>query len=516
MRFVYYQPLEIDTGIARYVYPLEEDGTDELAKSFWTRTETVDGTFSANVEVKSAWPVADLRVPGNEASATIELLGESHARIRVESQQATVSRDPVVYYRLEDDLPGRVEVVAYRPDRTKPGTFMAVVTPGLDLQPLASGADYVLVLDVSGSMSSGKLSTLTHGVSQVIGDLDPNDRFRVITFNNSARDLTRGFEVATPENVARSLEQISRIAAGGGTNLYEGIELAVRKLDADRATSLILVTDAVTNTGIVDPRAFHKLMGKYDVRLFGFLLGNSGSWPLMRTIAEASGGFHSQVSNADDILGQILLAKSKVTHESLHRAALKIRGVETEDTTGEVIGKVHRGQQLVLFGRYRDSGHAKMALEATLTGKDEVYETTFTFPEFDDRHPELERLWALAMIEELEDRAHAGLLDGDEMREAIRGLGVDYQLVTDETSMIVLDDASFERHGIERRNRARSALEKAAQSAGASATIANHRVDRDRPTFDLPTPSLGGGPLDPVSGVVLLGLAAAGSARKRS
>src|SRR5947207_1860014 len=32
VRFVYYQPLKIESGVGRYVYPLQEGGTDERAK----------------------------------------------------------------------------------------------------------------------------------------------------------------------------------------------------------------------------------------------------------------------------------------------------------------------------------------------------------------------------------------------------------------------------------------------------------------------------------------------------
>ena len=84
------------------------------------------------------------------------------------------------------------------------------------------------------------------------------------------------------------------------------------------AICIVLVTDAVTNTGVVDPRVFHELLARHDLRFFGFLLGNSGNWPLMRTICDATGGFYAGVSNADDVLGQIMLAKSKITHEALH------------------------------------------------------------------------------------------------------------------------------------------------------------------------------------------------------
>ena len=154
----------------------------------------------------------------------------------------------------------------------------------------------------------------------------------------------------------------------------------------------------LTNTGIVDPKEFHQLMGRYDVRVFAFLMGNNGNWPLMRAISEASGGFVAPVSNADDVVGQVLLAKSKIRHESLHDAQLKIRGVKVFDTTDEMVGKVYRGQQLTVFGRYTDSGPASVELIARLTGEDRTYATTFDFPEIDTDHPEIERLWALDRI----------------------------------------------------------------------------------------------------------------------
>ena len=63
LRFVYYQPLEIDAGVGRYVYPLEDGGTDDQAKGFWTANTKVEGTLSINVALKSAVPVDDVRAP---------------------------------------------------------------------------------------------------------------------------------------------------------------------------------------------------------------------------------------------------------------------------------------------------------------------------------------------------------------------------------------------------------------------------------------------------------------------
>jgi Ca-activated chloride channel family protein len=508
LRFVYYQPLEIDTGIGRYVYPLEDGGTDECAKRFWLNNEVVEDMFSVDLELKFAYPLTDVRLPGFEAATTIDELDDGHYRVHVETQGAALNRDFVLYYRLQDNLPGRVELVAYRAETDKPGTFMLVVTPGLDLQPITEGADYLFVLDVSGSMQ-GKIQTLAHGVCEALGQMHDDDRFRIITFNSYATELTRGWLDGTTENVRSAIDRVATLSASGSTNMFAGVDLALQNLDDDRATSIVLVTDAVTNTGVVDPEAFYDLLGQYDIRLFGFLMGNNANWPLMRMICETTGGFYARVSNADDVIGQILLAKSKITYEALHDAELTIDGVKVFECSDRVIGKVYRGQQLVLFGRYAQGGVATVTLNARLTGEDRSYTTTFEFPDLDTDNPEIERLWALDRIEETQILQQAGLLLPSESENAIEDLGVAYQLVTDYTSMIVLPDDVFDEYGVERRNLWRTTIEHEAQARRAGQPVRYNRVDEAQPMFQHDAPAVGGGQgggaISPV-GLALLGL----------
>jgi Ca-activated chloride channel family protein len=515
IRFVYYQPLDIDSGVGRYVYPLDPGGTDEAALGFWDTNTKVEGSFSARVELKSAAAVQDVRMPGFQNAAQIRKVEEGRYVAELNLPDATLDQDLVFYYRLADDLPAQVELIPYRADGSKPGTFMLVVTPGMDLQPIQGGADYVFVLDVSGSMQ-GKIGTLANGVQQALGKMRPEDRVRVIAFNDSAQDVSNGWQAMTPENAQRLAETVKNLQPNGSTNVYDGLDMALANLDDDRAASVVLVTDGVTNTGVVDPKAFHGLMKKQDVRVFGFLMGNSANWPLMRTIADASGGFYSSVSNADDIVGQILLAKDKVRSEALHDAELKIGGVKTFDVTREALGKVYHGQQLVMFGRYEGGGDATVTLTGRLTGEDKTYRTTFRFPDQDTENPEIERLWALAQIEEIEVRRSIGDVDEGESREAIRDLGLAYQLVTDETSMVVLSDQAFEQRGIKRWNRDRVAVERAAQAQRAAQPVAvSRRVDAPQPMFEgRKAPRVGGGAIDPLS-ASLLGLMALGLAMRR-
>ena len=516
-RFVYYQKLALDAGVGRFVYPQEAGGTDELSLSFWNTDQEVRRSFTFRLELVSAWPIDDVRVPGFEAAAQAQRIDEGRWTIAIDVPNGYVlDRDLVVYYRLADDLPGRMELVPQRANPDAPGTFALTLTPGVDLRPLERGADYVFVLDVSGSME-GKLATLAEGVVKTLGELRPEDRFRIVLFSQRARELGGGLRSATPQNVARAIDEVRGIGIEGGTNLHRGLRLALRHLDEDRVTSLVLVTDAVANQGVVDPRRFHELMKQVDVRVFGFLLGNNANDELMRTIADASGGFYAGVSNADDVVGQVLLAKNKVTHEALHDVRLRFDGVRVHDVS-TLRSKLYRGEQLVLFGRYAEPGPLEVRLEATVSGRQQVYTASTVLPAMVDDFPELERLWAFDRIEELEQAAIRGELPERESKDAIAGLGVAYQLVTDETSMLVLDDASFAELGIDRANRARTARERQAQAKRVGQVAPNFRIDSaESPAFPsaAPRPRTGGGALAPSTAIALVAFVALGNRRRK-
>jgi Ca-activated chloride channel family protein len=504
-RFVYYEPLEIDTGMGRFLYPLEKGGTDEAALAFWDAEREVHRRLSFKLSLKSASPIESVRMPGFESAALISKLADDWWEVTYETPGGVaLDRDLLVYYRLKDDLPGSVDLVPFRDGQASTGTFMLVVTPGIDLAPLDKGADYVFVLDVSGSME-GKLHTLIDGVVNAMGELQAQDRFQIISFNSEAKSLTNGMVSATRNNLNGAIQSIRELNAESGTNLYSALELAFQNLDADRATSVVLVTDAVANVGEVDPTRFHSLMNQFDVRVFGMLLGNGGNWPLMRTICDASGGFYKSISNADDVLGQLILAKSKITYECLHDVELSFNGVPVHDVT-EMRSKVYRGEQLVLFGRYSTPGSLEVVLKAKLTGEDRVYRTMAMLPEIDVDNPEIERLWALNKIETIQARIDRGQVLEGEGESAIADLGVAYQLVTDQTSMLVLGDQAFVDNGIDRANKKRVANERSAQAARSSQAPRSYRVDSNsQPAFkgNAPTTrgasSRGGGAVDPIS-----------------
>ncbi|MEM7395234.1 MAG: VIT domain-containing protein, partial [Verrucomicrobiota bacterium] len=332
VRLVYYQPLSVDLNIGRYVYPLAEGGVDEERNDFWSVDNRVRDHFSFNLELKSAFPVKDVRIPGFQTAADIEEISGAefpggHYRVALDNRATrNLNKDIVFYYRLADDVPARIELIPYRENEGSDGTFMAIVTPAADLKPIDAGTDWLFVLDASGSMEGDKLGTLADGVSQVLGRMDERDRFHILTFNNNVNPLTRGYVRATDANVRKAIQQVRSIRAVGGTALFRGLQAAYRKADADRTTGMILVTDGVANIGPRTHGAFLEQLCGQDLRLFTFVIGNSANQPLLERLATASGGFAMNLSDLDDIQGRLLQAKAKVLHEAMVDADITFKG----------------------------------------------------------------------------------------------------------------------------------------------------------------------------------------------
>jgi Ca-activated chloride channel family protein len=536
LRLVYLQPAEVDTGIGRYVYPLEEGGVDEAKLAFWTANERVTGNFSFDLRVKSAYPVEAVRMP-QQPQALIQQHGDgewtahvgnsaragdgiSFQETSVDMQTDgfdggapgtgvfTLDQDLVVYWRHRAGLPGSVDLVAHKPPGSARGTFMLVVTPGDDLQPIVEGKDWVFVLDVSGSMQ-GKYATLVDGVQRALGQMAATDRFRIVLFNESSRELTPGWVSAHPETVAQYSQALLSIQPDNGTNLYAGLDRGLKSLDADRTSAVVLVTDGVANVGETRQRRFIEMIRQQDVRLFTFVLGNSANRPLLEALARASNGFAVNISNSDDIVGQLLAATSRVTHEALHGVEIEIDGIKTADLTPGHIGSLYRGQQLVVFGHYWDEGMADIRLTGRISGEDVMYETRFAFPAAATENPEVERLWAYSSIREAQELI-SDFGDDADLKQAIVDLAVEYGLVTDYTAMVVVREEVFDAHGIERGNRDRLAVEEAARQQRAQRAAVSRRADSQQPMYSANRPShggSGGGALDPWAVLLLLPLA---------
>ncbi len=541
-RLVYMQPADVEGGVGRYVYPLEEGGTDQAKLDFWQTNDAVTGQFSFDLSLRSGFPVEAVRAPAH-ASAQISSTDANNWELQINSNgiadpTATVSesavettadnrdqhfesamqtqsngnrlnQDIVVYWRLQADLPGAIELVAHKEAGARRGTFMMTVTPGVDLEPITEGRDWIFVLDRSGSMS-GKYQTLMDATGQALNKLSVNDRFQILLFDDQVEEISNGWMSADQVSIEKVERALNNSAPRGGTDLYRGLSKAIDKLDSDRTSSIILITDGVANVGKTEKNDFIDLMTKQDVRLFTAIMGNGANRPMLESMTKASKGFATSVSNSDDIMGVLISALEKVKYEALHDVELKIKGVKTKDLVANKVATLYRGQQMVIFGHYYGSGEAVAQLDAKISGEDKQYKTTFDFPNQAGSNPEIERLWAYAKIEQLKDESSYLGNDLSDHRSAIVSTATEYGLVTDFTSMIVMTDEQFEANGIKRNNKKRREAEQAAQQKRANSGVQQRQVDQNTPAFSQNRPSYsgggGGGAINPLTLLMLLPL----------
>lgn len=506
IKLVYIQPAHVDSSIGRYVYPLEDGGTDSEKLAFWNYNTAVTEAFSFNVTLRSSYPIDGIRLP-HHPQAVPSSTDAKHWQLALVNSTAqqedgvsssaqvvqTLDQDIVLYWRHQQGLPGSVDMITHKEPGSTRGTFMMTITPGDDLAEINTGRDWVFVLDLSGSMQ-GKFQSMIEGVNRGLKKLNPDDRFRVILFNNSAHELTHNYLAATPDNVQKIIQQLEQTSPNGGTNLYSGLKKGILGLDSDRASALILVTDGEANVGTTEKKAFLKLLEQTDVRLFTFVMGNSANRPLLDSMTKISNGFAMSISNSDDIVGQLVLATDKLTHEAFHDIDVVIKGVKAKDLTPARIGSLYHGQQLIVFGHYWGEGMAEVSINGKISGQRKTYRTRFEFPAVNTTNPEVERLWAYASIEDIQNKMDYLGADADS-RSAIVDLATEYGLVTDYTSMVVVQEEVFQQLNINRSNAARITKEQQARAKRAKAPVHDNRQDTHQPAFTTSrtTPSGSGG-----------------------
>ena len=314
------------------------------------------------------------------------------------------------------------------------------------------------------------------------------------------------------------------LRAGGSTNIFGALEAAYERLDADRPAAIILVSDGVANTGPHEYRDFIEMAKAHDGRLFTFVMGNGANERLLGDLASLSGGFAKSVSVQDEVGAHLMLARDRMSHEAMHGVRFSLDGATVVHP--EHLPSLYLGEQLVVFGRYRKSGPSELKVSARISGEEKTWTVLMELPEIDEANPELERLYALAAIADLE---RAKWLDGKsegETKDGIIDMALAYSLVTDYTSMVVVAEGRKAAYGLGHRNADRRTREQDAARAraqvgnlvqiqtsgrplaGPKAAHAPSRAKRRRRVG-------GGGAIGPIELLGVMGLIALGVTRRK-
>lgn len=147
----------------------------------------------------------------------------------------------------------------------------------------SDGIDIVLSVDVSGSMLAEDLKpNRIEAAKQVALDFvrkRENDRIGLVIF--SGESFTQ-CPITIDHNIVN--EQLSAIQSGmlqDGTAIGMGLATAVDRLRNSKAKSkiIILLTDGVNNTGLIDPSTALEIAKAYKIRVYCIGVGTRGEAP---------------------------------------------------------------------------------------------------------------------------------------------------------------------------------------------------------------------------------------------
>ena len=359
------------------------------------------------------------------------------------------NRDLTLLFAPEETGVG-IHLVTHRPDKHEPGTFLLMIHPPADgalAEPVPKTVTFVL--DVSGSMNeAGKIDKAKAALIQCLGALGPDDKFTILTFETGTDAFPASPAAATEENLAAARNYVEKIRARGGTNFHKAMMQALEQSGGDdELHQIVVMTDGLPTVGVTDPdqilRAI-KSKNNSDLRIFSLGVGFDVNTHLLDAVSGETRALSAYVKPGEDLELKVANFFDSVAYPVLTNLALEIPGVDAFDVYPLELPDLFKGQDLTVFGRYRDGDESKIRLTG-LAGGDEcdVTRKVEFANETDDETAYIAALWANRKAGYLLDQIRLNG-ENDELRESVIELAEEYNLVTPYTSFLVADDSDFE------------------------------------------------------------------------
>jgi Ca-activated chloride channel family protein len=440
----YYQELDFDHDWATYVYPL----ATVTRKDQTSRTQ---GKFALTLEAKSEVPIVEMTSPSHKDEFIITRHDDNYCQASLENKGGDLNRDIVLAYHASRPRTG-VDLVASR-ESGQDGYFCMTLTAGEELADKRTGADYVFILDVSGSMADdGKLALSRSSVSAFLTVLAADDRFEVMTFNVQPTMLFNRLSAVTPESQAKAGEFLASQRARGGTVLKPALAAAFRYADPDRRLNLVIMSDGMTEQEERAALLSAAAAKPGNARIFCIGLGNEVNRPLLEQLARDAGGLAAFISQSDDFKRQADAFRRKLTHPAATNVRIEFADPGVHDVEPRQLPNLYHGMPVRLYGRYRGDKAVKTTVKMDIDGSTVARDIDLNFPAAEAGNPQIERMWAWHRVQSLLGQADRTNSRPDIVGEIVR-LGEGYSIATEYTSFIVLEnDAEYNRWKIDRKN----------------------------------------------------------------
>jgi Ca-activated chloride channel family protein len=334
-----------------------------------------------------------------------------------------------------------------RPDPNGLGYFLAVIAGMPYGEPITEAKDVVFVIDRSGSMRGKKMEQAKAALKFLVERLNPEDRFNIVSYSNSADLLSPSMMEPTAAMRSQAIQMIETIEANGGTNIQEALEMALEQLSkSERLKQIVFVTDGLPTVGETNDRkisAAIKTLNKTRTRIVAFGVGFDVNGAFLDRIAAQNHGMSEYVLPTENLEAKIPDFYSRMQSPVAIDLKLHARDAQISDVYPKELPDLYLGQQIVVVGRSQKSGSVAFVLTGTRAGKpfESVFETKLSEAAGDQLVP---RVWASKKIGFLIDEIR---LNGTnkELVDSVVDLGTKFGILTEYTSFLAAPEVDVSR-----------------------------------------------------------------------
>ncbi len=302
--------------------------------------------------------------------------------------------------------------------------------------------DVTFVIDVSGSMSGGKLAQAKAAGLRFLSSLGNADRFRLIAFSGDVSDFREGWTGVNAASRREAAAWLDGLSASGGTNIGGALERALEEpTPAQRLGLVLFLTDGAPTVGERRPDRLAARAGELRGarRVFTFGLGGDVNAALLERLALDGAGTAHFVRPEEDVERVVGVVAQRITRPVATDLRVRADGVTLQQVMPAGRIDLFAGQELTILARYE--GAAPRG-RITITGRTPdgpvTWETDASFPRQRTQDAFVGRLWATQRVGWLSaERRRNGA--STELDSEIRDLGTRWGIPTELTSYLVLE-----------------------------------------------------------------------------
>jgi Ca-activated chloride channel family protein len=397
-------------------------------------------TFHLEASLTTTLPLAEVTCPSHPVKVDFKAKDRAFVKIDSKSGEENANRDFILRWKLGNS---QVDAGLLLNQGQTANHFLLQIAPPprVSLEQIPP-RDYVMVIDVSGSMEGFPLNTAKDLLRKLVKGLRPHDTFNVVTFASGSGVLSEDPLPANEANISLADQFIGRQRSGGGTELEAALKRALALPGGDdRSRSILLITDGYVSVEAATAELVRNNIGRAN--LFTFGIGSSVNRELLESVARAGGGEPVIVTTGSEAGPAAEKFREWVSNPVLAKVKITAEGVTLDGIEPDPHPDVFAACPLLVTGTWTGEPKGKIIVRG-IGGNGRPFEKSIDLAEAAAStgldHPALPVLWARERVRHLTDKQPR---DTDTIGE-ITALGLTYRLLTPYTSFLAVDETPRE------------------------------------------------------------------------